>query len=245
MSGDAWERARSPPEAPFRRIPDQQMSIREREVDMQGSEVNISERFGHALAQVRNILDEHEISCAERVRAAEEKAQGDINRFGEASGELTQARRELSALEAERGRLPFEAYAANLDGDIGQEEALRSRYQEINPEHLDHLRGRIETLEREVASLGGTASGAEKRALKNVRAAYDSVLQSMGEVEGRIDLLKSAAEELRSKLWSGQRAVAEQQNLVREVEQAQRRQERAEAARSEEARRGVRPGSRV
>ncbi len=216
------------------------------ERDMQqSSEVDTEARFAHALAQVRSILDEHEKSCDVRVRAAEAKAQGDRARFGEASEELAQARRELSALEAERASLPLAAYTASMDGDAEREATLKARYASIAPEHIERLRGRCETLAGEVASLGGTASGAEKRALKNVRAAYDSVLQSMGEVEGRIDLLKSAAEELRSKLWSGQRAVAEQQNLLREVEQAQRREERAEAARSEEARRGVRPGSRV
>ncbi len=204
----------------------------------QSTNANIEERFGRALREVENLLDEHARLCAERVAAAEEKARGDRDRFAEASGELTDARRELADLVEERASLPLAAYTASMDGDSDRESALRARYTSIALEHLDHLRGRIEALAAEVAALGGTESGAEKRALKNVRAAYDSVLQSTAEVEGRIDLLKSAAEELRSKLWSGQRAVAEQQNLLREVEQAQRREERAEAARrSEGARR--------
>ncbi len=198
------------------------------------------ERFADAVEEVRNILAEHEKMCAERVQAAEGKAQDDRARFAEASEELAQARRELSALSAERDRLPFEAYKANLDGDVELEAQLRERHQEIKPEHLEALRRSCGELEAEKNRLGGTASGAEKRALKNVRGVYASVLQSMGEFERRIDGLKSAVGESRSKYWSGQRDVAEQQNLLREVEQAQRREERAEAARrSEEAGRAV------
>ncbi len=206
----------------------------------QSSEVNTEQRFGLALAQVRSIIDEHEELCAERVQAAEAKAQGDRARFAEASGELAQARRELTDLETERAQLPLAAYTAGMNGDTALESELRARYQEIAPENLERLRGRCETLAGEVAELGGTESGAAKRALKNVRGVYASALQSMGEFEGRIDGLKSAAEESRSKYWSGQRDVEEQQNLLREVEQAQRREARAEAARrSEEAGRAV------
>ncbi len=204
----------------------------------QGSE-NIEERFGHALAEVRSIIDEHEISCAERVRAAEEKARGDRARFAEASEKLARGRRELTALVEERERLPFEAYRAKLDGDTALEGELQTRYASITPEHLEALRRSCGELEAEKNALGGTASGAEKRALKNVRGVYASVLQSLQEFEGRTDGLKSAVGESRSKYWSGQRAVEEQQNLVREVEQAQRREERREAARSAEERRAV------
>ncbi len=222
--------------------PDQQQKSTEaKERDMQSSERNnIGQRFGHALDALRTILAEHEKTCAERVQAAEAKAQDDRARFAEASEELAQARRELSALSAERDRLPFEAYAANLDGDAEREATLKARYASIAPADLEALRGRCEALAGEVASLGGTASDAEKRALKNVRGVYASVLQSMGEFEGRIDLLKSAVAESRSKYWSGQRDVAEQLNSLRGIEQAQRREERAEAARrSEGARRGA------
>nr|MDP9477882.1 hypothetical protein [Actinomycetota bacterium] len=63
---------------------------------MQQGSANIEERFGRALREVQNLLDEHARLCAERVAAAEEKARGDRDRFAEASGELAQARRELS-----------------------------------------------------------------------------------------------------------------------------------------------------
>lgn len=197
----------------------------------QSSEVNIEERFGHALAEVRNILDEHEISCAERVRAAEAKAQGDIDRFDEASEQLARARRELAALERERERLPLQAYTAGLDGDIEREEALRKRHQEIKPEHLDHLRGRIEALEREVASLGGTASDAEKQAYTNARDVYTDSLQSLEALEERIGEQKAAVGESRSSLWNGRRRVDEHLNLLRELARDERRVAKGEAAR--------------
>ncbi len=206
----------------------------------QSSEGSIEERFGHALAQVRSIIEEHERLCAERVRAAEEKAQGDVARFAEASGELAQARRELSALETERAQLPLAAYTASMGGDAVLERELRARYQEIKPEHLEALRRSCGELEAEKNRLGGTASGAEKRALKNVRAAYSFALQSLQEFEGRIDLLKAAVGESRAKLWNGQRRVEEQQNFLRAIEREERRGARVEAAkREEEARRAV------
>ncbi|MDP9488112.1 MAG: hypothetical protein M3Q49_20375 [Actinomycetota bacterium] len=205
----------------------------------QSSEVNISERFGRALGEVRSIIDEHEELCTERVREAEAAAQGDISRFGEASGELAQARRELSALEEEREGLPFMAFRANLDGDAEREEALRARYASIAPEHIEHLRGRIEALEREVASLGGTESGAAKRAYTNARDAYTEVLRALEAFEERIGEQKAAVGELRSKYWTGQRGVVEQLSFLRGIEQSARREARAEAAKREEARRAV------
>ncbi len=244
MSADAWERARSPPRRPrfwriFRSVAE--AHEREREAGMQqSSEVGTEERFGHALEEVRSIIDEHDRLCTEQVEAAEELAQGDRARFGEASGELAQARRELTELEEERNRLPFEAYRANLDGDIEREEALRSRHQEIKPEHLDRLRGRIGVLEREVAELGGTENGAAKRAYTNARDAYTEVLRSLEAFEERIGEQKAAAGESRSRLWNGRRAVEEQLSFLRGIEQSARREARAEAAkREEEARRAA------
>ncbi|MDP9479868.1 MAG: hypothetical protein M3R38_30105 [Actinomycetota bacterium] len=206
------------------------------------SEVDTEARFGHALQEVRSIIDEHEELCTERVQAAEAAAQGDRARFAEASEQLERERRELAGLEEQRSRLPLEAYRAQLDGDTDRESELRARYEEIKPERLDHLRGRIETLAGEVASLGGSASGAEKRALKNVRGVYASVLQSMGEVEGRLSGLKEVVAESRSKYWSGQRGVEEQMNFLRGIEQQERRAERAEAAKLEEASRHAAAG---
>ncbi len=200
--------------------------------------MNIQQRFVHAIEGVRSIIDEHERHCAEQVAAAEETARGDIARFGEASEELEEGRRKLVALEEERSQLPFAAYRAKLDGDAALEGELQARYASIAPEDLEALRRSCGELEAEKNALGGTASGAKKRAHKNARDAYASVLQSMGEFEGRIDGLKAAVGESRSKYWNGQRGIEEQQNLLREVEQAQRREARAEAARrSEGARR--------
>ncbi len=197
------------------------------------------ERFADAVEEVRNILAEHEKMCAERVQAAEGKAQADISRFAAAAEELAQARRELAALAEERERLPFEAYRASMDGDAEREEALRARYQEIAPEHIEHLRGRIEALEREVASLGGTESGAAKRAYTNARDAYTEVLRALEAFEERIGEQKAAVGELRSKYWTGQRGVVEQLSFLRGIEQSARREARAEAAKREEARRAV------
>ncbi|MDP9480836.1 MAG: hypothetical protein M3R38_35095 [Actinomycetota bacterium] len=200
----------------------------------QSTNANIEQRVEHALAQVRSIIDEYEELCSEQVAAAEAKAQGDRARFAEASEQLTDARRELAALEEERASLPLAAYTAGMGGDTARERELRARYTSIAPEHLEALRRSCGELEAEKNALGGTESGAEKRALKNVRAAYASVLQSTGEFEGRIDLLKSAAEELRSKLWNGQRGVEEQQNFLRAIEREERRGARVEAARRSE-----------
>ncbi len=205
----------------------------------QSSEVNISERFGHALAQVRSIIDEYEELCTERVQAAEAKAQGDISRFAEASGELAQARRKLTDLETERAQLPLAAYTAGMDGDSDRESELRARYTSIGPEHLAHLRGRIEALAAEVASLGGTESGAAKRAYTNARDAYTEVLRDLEAFEERIGEQKGAVEESRERLWAGRRAAEEQLSFLRGIEQAQRREERAEAAKREEAGRAV------
>ncbi len=221
--------------------PDQQMRHTTGEVDMQQStNANIEQRFGHAVEEVQNILAEHEKTCAERVRAAEETAQGDIARFGEVSGELAQARRKLTDLETERAQLPLAAYTAGMDGDSDRESELRARYTSIGPEHLAHLRGRIEALAAEVASLGGTESGAAKRAYTNARDAYTEVLRDLEAFEERIGEQKAAVEESRERLWAGRRAAEEQLSFLREIEQAQRREERAEAARrSEGARRGA------
>ncbi len=206
----------------------------------QNNAVNVEERFGRAVEEVQNILAEHARLCAERVAAAEETAQGDRARFAEASGELAQARRDLSALSAERDRLPFEAYTASMDGESDRESELRARYQEIEPGHLEALRRSCGDLEAEKNALGGTASAAEKRALKNVRGVYASVLQSLQEFEGRTDGLKAAVGESRSKYWNGQRGVEEQLSFLRGIEQGERREARAEAAkREEEARRAV------
>ncbi len=199
------------------------------------SEENIGERLEPALAQVRSIIEEHERLCAERVEEAEAKAQGDINRFGEASGELAQARRELSALEAERASLPLAAYTASMDGDSDRESELRARYARIAPEHIEHLRSRIEALEREVSSLGGTSRGAERRAHGNALEAYGSVLADLERFEDQIAGLKEAVAEARGKLGNGQRRVEEHLQLLRQLE----RDERREAARSAEARRAV------
>ncbi len=242
MSGDAWERARSPPEAPFWRIPRSAAEEhgRKGEYDMQQStNANIEQRFGHALAEVRSIIDEHEKMCAERVQAAEGKAQADINRFEVATAELAQARRELSALSVERASLPLEAYTASMDGDVELEATLKARYASIAPEHIEHLRGRIEALEREVAELGGTESGAAKRAYTNARDAYTEVLRDLEAFEERIGEQKAAVEESQERLWAGRRAAEEQLSFLRGIEQAQRREERAEAAKREEAGRAV------
>jgi chromosome segregation ATPase len=196
------------------------------------SEGNIlDERFEHALGVVRNILDEHEISCAERGRVAEEAAQADISRFAEVSGELAQARRELSALEEERAALPLAAYKAGLDGDLGRESELRERYASIAPEDLEALRDRCVALEAEAEALGGTASDAEKRAHTSARDAYTEVLRDLEQFEERIDGLKSAVGELRSKYWNCQRRVDEHLNLLREIGRDERRQAKGEAAR--------------
>lgn len=97
---------------------------------------SVEERFVRVVEEARDIIGEHARSCAERGRAAEEAAQGAINRFAEVSGELAQARRELSALEEEREGLPFMAFRASMDGDAEREEALRARYASIAPEHI-------------------------------------------------------------------------------------------------------------
>ncbi len=200
----------------------------------QGSDVNVEERFGHAVEEVRTVLNEYQRSCAERGEEAEEKARGDVGRFAEVCEELGRVRRELAGLEEECERLPFEAYRANMDGDAELEARLRTRHQEIKPADLETLRGRCEALAEEADSLGGTARGAEKRAYENARAAYATVRQSMAACEGQIDTLKAAVEENRSTLWIGQRRVDEHLNLLRETEQAERREARAEGARREE-----------
>ncbi len=206
----------------------------------QSSNANVQERVWYAVGEVRSLLTEYERCCAEQVGEAEETARSDRARFAEVCEQLTRERRELAALEEERERLPFAAYRASMDGAVELEAQLRKRHREIKPENLERLRGRIEALAAEAASLGGTARGAEKRAHKNVRAAYASVLRSLQEVEGRIDPLKVAAEELRSKYWTGQRGVEEQLNFLREIEREERRGARGEAAkREEEARRAA------
>ncbi len=200
---------------------------------MQQSSTNANgeERFGRAIEEVQNILAEHEKTCAERVQAAEEKAQGDINRFGEASEQLTDARRELAGLEGERERLPLMAYTARMDGDSDRESELQARYASIGTEVLERLRGRIEALEREVASLGGTSRGAERRAHGNALEAYASVLADLERFEDQIAEQKAAVAEARGKLGNGQRAIEEHLQLLRQLE----RDERREAARSAEA----------
>ncbi len=205
------------------------------EDDMQqSSDVNVEERFGHAVEEVRNLLDEHERWCAQRCAAAEAAAQGDITRFEEASEQLADARRKLADLEEERERLPFEAYRASMGGDTALESELKARYASIAPEDLEALRRSCGELEAEKNRLGGTARGAEKRAHKNARDAYASVLRSLEEAEGRIDRLKAAVGESRAKLWNGQRRVEEQLNFLRGIEQDERREARAEAAKREE-----------
>ena len=162
----------------------------------QGSDVNVEERFGQVVEEARNLLDEHERWCAARVAAAEEAAQGEVARFEEASEQLARERRELADLEAERARLPFEAFRANMDGDGERESELRKRHREIKPEDLECLRDRCEALVAEMDSLGGTAHGAEKRAHGNARDTYASVLRSLETFEVQIDLLKEAVGEI-------------------------------------------------
>ncbi len=208
---------------------------KEGEHDMQqGSDANVEERFGHAVEEVRNLLDEHGRLCSERVEEAEAAARGDVVRFGEVCEELARGRRELASIEEEREELPFEAYRASMDGDVELEAQLRKRHQEIKPGNLETLRRSCGELEAEKNRLGRTARGAEKRGYENARDSYASVLQSLGELEGRIDLLKAAAGELRSKYWNGQRRVEEQLKFLRGIEQEERREARGEAARREE-----------
>ncbi|MDP9477189.1 MAG: hypothetical protein M3R38_16180 [Actinomycetota bacterium] len=205
----------------------------------QNSAVDVGERFGRAVEGVRNLLDEHARLCAERVAAAEAAAQGDISRFAQASEQLTDARRELADRETERASLPLAAYTAGMNGDTALESELRARYQEIEPGHLDHLRGRIETLAAEVASLGGDTRGAERRAHGFALEAYGSVLADLGRFEDQIAGLREAVAEARAKLGNGQRAVEEHLQLLRQLERDERHEERREAARSAEARRAV------
>ncbi len=205
----------------------------------QGSEENIGERFAHALAEVRSIIDEYEELGTERVRAAEETARSDIARFGEVSEQLERERRELAELEEERERLPFEAFRANMDGDAEREAQLRKRHREIKPEHLEALRRSCGELEAEKNRLGGTESGAEKRAYTNARDAYTEVLRDLEAFEERTGEQKAVVEESRERLWAGRRAAEEQLSFLRGIEQAQRREERADAAKREEAGRAV------
>ncbi len=199
----------------------------------QGSE-SIEERFGHALREVRSIIDEHEELCTERVQAAEAAAQGDISRFGEASGELAQARRDLSVLEEEREGLPFAAYRASMDGDAEREREIKKRYQEIKPEHLEALRRSCGDLEAEKSALGGDTRGAERRAHGFALEAYASVLADLERFEDEIGGLAEALAEARGKLGNGQRRVEEHLQLLRQLERDERREERAEAARRSE-----------
>ena len=191
----------------------------------QGSNANdVEERFGQVVEEARNLLDEHERWCAEWVAAAEEAAEGDIARFGEASEQLTRQRRELADLEGELERLPFEAYRASMGGDTALESELRARYASIAPEDLEALRRSCGELEAEMDSLGGTAHDAEKRAYGNARDAYASVLQSLEGFEDRIDRLKEAVGGNREKLWIGRRRVDEHLQFLRQVARDERRE---------------------
>ncbi|MDP9481565.1 MAG: hypothetical protein M3R38_38870, partial [Actinomycetota bacterium] len=138
-----------------------------------------------------------------------------------------------------RDRLPFEAYKANLDGDVELEAQLRERHQEIKPEHLEALRRSCGDLEAEKNALGGTSRGAERRARGNALEAYGSVLADLERFEDQIAGLKEAVAEARGKLGNGQRAVEEHLQLLRQLERDERREERREAARSAEERRAV------
>ena len=191
----------------------------------QGSNANdVEERFGQVVEEARNLLDEHERWCAEWVAAAEEAAEGDIARFGEASEQLTRQRRELADLEGELERLPFEAYRASMGGDTALESELRARYASIAPEDLEALRRSCGELEAERGSLGGTAHDAEKRAYGNASDAYASVLQSLEAFEDRIVRLKEAVGGTREKLWNGQRRVEEHLQFLRQVARDERRE---------------------
>ncbi|MDP9485018.1 MAG: hypothetical protein M3Q49_04355 [Actinomycetota bacterium] len=200
----------------------------------QSTSANIEQRFGHAVEEVQNILAEHEKTCAERVQAAEGKGQGDRARFAEVCEELARGRRELTALVEERERLPFEAFRANMDGDVELEAQLRKRHQEINPEHLEALRCSCGELEAEKNALGGTSRGAERRASGNALEAYASVLADLERFEDRIAALREPVAEVRGKLGNGQRRVEEHLQLLRQLERDERREERAEAARRSE-----------
>ncbi len=201
----------------------------------QSSEVNIEQRFVHAIEEVQSLLAEHERHCAEQVAAAEEKAQSDTARFGKVCEELARGRRELTDLEEEREGLPFAAYRASMDGDAERERELKKRHQEIKPADLEALRRSCGDLEAEKNALGGTSRGAERRASGNALAAYASVLADLERFEDQIAGLKEAVAEARGKLWNGQRRVEEHLQLLRPLE----RDERREAARSAEARRVV------
>ncbi len=240
------ERARSPPEARFGGSTDQQQKKhgRKREYDMQSSERNI-ERFGPAVEEVQNILAEYERCCAEQVEEAEAKAQGDVSRFAEVCEQLTRERRKLADLEEERERLPFEAYTAGMGGDSDRESELRARYASITPEDLEALRRSCGELEAEKNRLGGTSRGAERRAHGTALEAYGSVLVDLERFEDQIAGLKEAVKEARVPFSNGKHRVEEHLQFLRQIEREERREARVEAARSEEARRGGRPGSRV
>lgn len=158
----------------------------------QSSYASVEERFEHVVEEARNLLKEHERRCAERVRAAEETAQGDVARFKEAAEKLPRERQRLADLEAERERLPFEAFRANMEGDGERESELRKRHREIKPEDLEALRRSCSELEAEKNALGGTSHGAEKQAHETARDAHVSVLQSLEAFEDRIGLLTEA-----------------------------------------------------
>ncbi len=203
----------------------------------QGSDVNVEERFGHAIEEAQTILAEYERCCAEQVAAAEETAQDDIARFAEVSEELVRERRKLAGLEEERSQLPFAAYRAKLDGDTALEGELQARYASITPEDLEALRRSCGELEAKKNALGGTSRGAERRAHGNALEAYGSVLADLECFEDQIAGLKEAVAEARGKLGNGQRRVEEHLQLLRQLERGERREERREAARSAEARR--------
>ena len=207
----------------------------------QGSNANdVEERFGQVVEEARNLLDEHERWCAEWVAAAEEAAEGDIARFGEASEQLTRQRRELADLEGELERLPFEAYRASMGGDTALESELRARYASITPEDLEALRRSCGELEAEKNGLGGTERGAERRAHGNALDAHASVLDSLDRFEDQVVQLKEAVREARAPFSNGKRRIEEDLQFLRQLERDESRAARREAAgREEEARRAA------
>ncbi|MDP9478677.1 MAG: hypothetical protein M3R38_23845, partial [Actinomycetota bacterium] len=70
-----------------------------------------------------------------------------------------------------------------MGGDTALERELKARYASIAPEVLERLRGRCEALAGEVAELGGTSRGAERRAHGNALEAYGSVLADLERFE--------------------------------------------------------------